>query len=155
MTVSFTGHRTADPAIIGEKLYDTVNELAGEGADIFCAGGALGFDTLAAEAVIRVKSEKPWISLKLVLPCPPEQQTRSFSREMKEQYFDILMSADDTEYISPFYTEGCMKERNQRLIDLADICVCWYDSRRSASGTGQTVRMAQRKGIKIINLYSE
>lgn len=155
MTVSFTGHRTADMAAIGDKLYDTVLELAESGADTFCTGGALGFDTLAAEAVLRVKSRMPWITLKLVLPCPPDEQTRSFSREMKEQYFDILMSADSTEYISPFYTDSCMKERNMRLIELADVCVCWYDSRRSVSGTGQTVRMAQRKGIKIINLFSE
>ena len=59
------------------------------------------------------------------------------------------------ECVSQSYTKTCMKERNQRLIDLADVCVCWYDSvNRPHSGTGQTVRMAEKKGIRVINLLS-
>ncbi|MBQ3842696.1 MAG: DUF1273 family protein [Ruminiclostridium sp.] len=153
MTVSFTGHRNADPAV-RTALYNTIKRLAEAGADTFCAGGAAGFDTLAAQEVIRVKSEMPGIKLRLVLPCPPGEQTKKFSREMKEAYVLVLRGADEQECVSPHYTPGCMKARNQRLIDLADICICYYDSENnSASGTGQTVRMAKKKGIQIINLF--
>ena len=47
-----------------------------------------------------------------------------------------------------------MKERNQRLVDLADICICYYNENNSRSGTGQTVRMVQKKGIQLINIFS-
>ena len=122
---------------------------------MFYAGGAAGFDTLAAQTVLELKASYPWISLVLLIPCSPEEQTRSFSSNMQDTYFDIMQSADKVEYISPHYVEGCMKERNQRLIDYADICVCCYDERRSATGTGQTVRMAYKKGINVINLYKK
>ncbi len=45
-----------------------------------------------------------------------------------------------------------MKIRNAKLIELADVCVCYYNLSQYASGTGQTVRMAQKKEIKIINI---
>lgn len=46
-----------------------------------------------------------------------------------------------------------MKIRNQRLVDLADICICYYNEKKSVSGTGQTVRMVQKKGIKVVNMF--
>ena len=152
--VSFTGHREVDPQKIKKLLHDTIEDLIMEGSDMFFTGGAAGFDTLAAEAVLDLKSMYPWVTLVLVLPCSPEEQSRSFNNELKDTYFDILHSADKVDYVCDHYFEGCMKLRNQRLIDLADICVCWYDSSRYISGTGQTVRMAQKKGISIINLFN-
>ena len=151
--VSFTGHREIDADALREPLYATLEELIEKGSDMFFAGGAAGFDTLAALTVLDLKTLYPWISLVLVLPCSPEEQTRSFTRELRDTYFDILHSADSVEYISDHFTKECMKQRNQRLIDHADICVCCYDERRLASGTGQTVRMAEKKRIRIINLF--
>lgn len=154
MTVSFTGHREAYSAELREKLRDKLDELINAGADTFCAGGALGFDTLAAEVVLDLQGEYPWITLKLVLPCPPEAQAGRFSPQARKLYYDMLRNADSVETISPVYTDDCMKRRNMRLIALADVCVCFYNEEaRFASGTGQTVRMAEKKGIKIINLF--
>lgn len=151
--ISFTGHRETDTGRIRDKLYETLDDLINTGSDMFFTGGAAGFDTLAAQTVLELKSLYPWITLTLVLPCSPEEQTRSFSGSLRETYFDILHSADRVEYISEQYYEGCMKDRNQKLIDYADMLVCCYDERRSFSGTGQTVRMAQKKGIPVINLF--
>lgn len=151
--VSFTGHRETDPDMIKKPLYDTLEKLILNGSDMFFTGGAAGFDTLAANTVLDLRALYPWISLVLVLPCSPEEQTRSFSQEMKEEYYDILHAADRVEYVSETYTKDCMKQRNQRLIDYADICVCCYDESKFASGTGQTVRMAQKKGITVINIF--
>ena len=151
--VCFTGHRDIHSDNIEKTLYSTLESLIESGSDCFYAGGAAGFDTLAADTVLSLRSLYPWVSLILVLPCSAEEQTRSFSYELREKYYDILHSADKVEYISDHYFDGCMKLRNQRLVDCADICVCCYDERRSMSGTGQTVRMAQKKGIEIINLF--
>ncbi len=56
------------------------------------------------------------------------------------------------EVCSEHYYDGCMKVRNQRLVDLSDVCVCYYNESNKRSGTGQTVRMAERKHICIINI---
>ena len=47
-----------------------------------------------------------------------------------------------------------MKARNARLFELAsDYCICYWNPKGFRSGTGQTVRMAQKKGIEVINLF--
>lgn len=153
MTVSFTGHRDAYSREIHKVLRAAIEEQIEQGADRFCTGGAVGFDTLAAETVLELQGEYPWISLHLVLPCPPEVQSARFPERARELYFDIFRAADSSEIISPQYTDECMKLRNQRLIELADVCLCCYDGSRFSTGTGQTVRMAEKKGIEIINIY--
>lgn len=154
MTVSFTGHREACSGELRERLRDKVEELINAGADTFCAGGAAGFDTLAAETVLDLQGDYPWISLRLILPCPPGIQTSRFPPDAKEQYYRILKNADSVETMSPRYTEDCMRLRNKRLVQLADMIVCYYnETQRYVSGTGQTVRMAKKKGIDVINLF--
>lgn len=69
----FTGHRkipVEDRLRLCCLLDDAITSLADRGVDTFLAGGALGFDTLAAQEVLRLRQgELPWIRLVLVLPC--------------------------------------------------------------------------------------
>lgn len=40
------------------------------------------------------------------------------------------------------------------MVNHADHCLAWYDEEyKEKSGTGQTVRMALRKGIEVENIY--
>lgn len=151
----FTGHRTLlnyDELKI--KVYNTLVKLVDDGYTDFYAGGAIGWDTLCAQAVIalRDKEHKP-IALHLVLPCPKEAQTSKWTTEQIQLYDMILSKADSVEIMSRSYSRECMKVRNQRLIDDTDLCLCYYNDTRYATGTGQTVRMAERKGMDIINLF--
>ena len=153
--VSFTGHRNIDIDKYRPILRETLEELILDGSDMFYAGGATGFDTLAAQTVIELKPLYPWISLVLILPCSPEEQVSHFSAVQRDEYYEILRGADRTVTVSDHYTPDCMKKRNMELIDRAEICVCCYNERLFKSGTGQTVRMALNKGIRVINLYKE
>ena len=151
-SICFTGHRNVK--VTGELvslLNKTLTDLIENGAVDFYAGGALGFDMLCEQAVLDLREKFPQIRLHLVLPCSPEEQTARWNDTQKIEYYKILKTADMVEYTSKHYCDGCMKIRNARLVELADCCVCFYDN-RSMSGTGQTVRMAMNKGIKIINL---
>ena len=70
-TCCFTGHRTIPPAILPKlsaELESTLLLLIQRGFRYFGAGGALGFDTLCAETVLRLKAQFPHIRLILVLP---------------------------------------------------------------------------------------
>lgn len=152
--ICFTGHRTVyNIEKVQHNLSDVIESLIQDGAVNFYAGGATGFDTLAAAAVIRLRQIYPQIKLHLVLPCCEAEQTARWTDSQKSEYWLILAAADSVEYTSEHYYDGCMKKRNARLIELSDCCVCYYNDKKSASGTGQTVRMALKKRIKIVNLY--
>lgn len=58
------------------------------------------------------------------------------------------------EYVSEHKTMTCMKERNARLVELAsECCIAYWNANNKRSGTGQTVRMAQKKGLEVINIF--
>ena len=93
----FTGHRKLSEAVLNalpETLDSCIESLHSEGIDTFYAGGALGFDTLAAEAVIRFREKRPGVRLILALPC--KNQTRRWKRESVERYTIPAVCGDAT-----------------------------------------------------------
>lgn len=150
----FTGHRNVrfDPLLI-IKTGHAINDLIKEGITDFYAGGAIGWDMICEELVLSLKKKYPYIKLHLILPCHPKQQTLNWSEEDKSEYDSILENADDVELVSINYSNDCMKKRNSRLVSLGDICLCYFNENDKRSGTGQTVRMAQKAEKRIINMY--
>ena len=86
----------------------------------------------------------PEIKLHLVLPCPYEDQTTKWDERQKEDFSKIMNAADTIEYTSDTHYKGCMKKRNEKLVEYADCCFCYWDG-RYISGTAQTVRLAEKK----------
>ena len=116
----------------------------------FYDGGAIGFDMLCAETVIALKGEYKDIKLHMLLPCPSEEQIKGWNKSQIARYEQIMQAADTVTVVSDHYSRDCMKRRNERLVELADVCICYCTNPRS--GTGQTVRMAREKGIDVTNL---
>lgn len=145
----FTGHRELSDSedALRERLKNTVKSLIDEGAGVFYAGGARGFDTVAAEVVLELKKEYPHIKLILALPCT--NQTRGWKKEDAERYDHILDFADDVIYVSEHYFDGCMHMRNRYLVDNSEYCICYYN--KTSGGTAYTVKYAIKHGRKIIN----
>lgn len=81
-TCCFTGHR-AIPLLkrkaVVQSLKAELMTLIDKGYHYFVAGGALGFDTIAAQTVLELKTKFPHIKLILVLPCET-QNTRVESK---------------------------------------------------------------------------
>ncbi len=151
-SVCFTGHRNIKKtAELKKALIKQLVKLIDEGATDFYAGGAVGWDMLCESAVIELRERFPHIRLHLILPCPAEEQTEKWNGSDKAEFRRLLLAADTVEICSEHYFDGCMKLRNQRLVNLANVCVCYY-SGKQRSGTGQTVRMAARQGKVIVNL---
>ncbi len=151
-SVCFTGHRNVkETAELKKALIKQLVKLIDEGAADFYAGGAVGWDMLCESAVIELRERFPHIRLHLILPCSAEEQTEKWSESDKSEFRRLLLAADTVEICSEHYFDGCMKLRNQRRVDLSDVCVCYY-SGKQRSGTGQTVRMAERQGKVIVNL---
>lgn len=151
-TCSFTGHRRIEPLhekTLPELLSRAVNYAYENGCRRFIAGGALGFDTLAAREVIKYRISHPDVSLVLALPCV--NQDERWSARQRDAYSYVLSSANEVVYISEEFTDTCMKDRNRYLVEEADVLIAYAS--RSASGAGQTVRMAKKRGVQVYNLY--
>lgn len=114
------------------------------------AGGALGFDTLAARTVLRLKKEFPKIRLVLALPCPPEEQTLKWTNQQRGEYQEILEQADEVITLSPKYVDGCMLERNRYMVNNSVKLIHYLRSDRG--GTKYTVKYAKTRGIELIEL---
>lgn len=150
-TVCFTGHRDipADKRKdILRTLARTVGELYLEGYRTFCAGGALGFDTLAAAVVLVLKKKKNDVRLHLVLPCP--DQTKGWRQADVDMYEAIKAEADAVTYAAPHYERGCMHTRNRQLVEQSAVCVAYMH--KETGGTAYTVSYAKQHGLRVINV---
>ena len=150
-TVCFTGHRTI-PMLkkwkIEKKLKETLEALIDNGYCYFGAGGALGFDTIAAQTVLELKKKHPEIKLILVLPC--KNQTRGWEEKDVSVYESIIVQADKVVYTQEHYDRGCMFKRNRHLVDNSSVCVAYLTEEKG--GTAYTVNYANQKGVKVINI---
>lgn len=150
-TVCFTGHREIPflkAGAIKHMLKKTLENLIERGYCYFGAGGALGFDTLAAQTVLELKSKYPQIRLILVLPCL--SQADRWSDRDKAVYEDIKNRADKVVYTAQEYFKGCMHKRNRHLVDNSSVCICYLT--RKTGGTAYTVDYADKNGLQVINI---
>lgn len=156
-SVCFTGHRTIaeDKETLSARLYALLERLVIEKkVTDFYTGGAVGGDALAALTVLKLRESYPEVKLHLVLPCPFVEQSAKWNEAQKEEHKHIASLADTKEFTSEHLGKNTMKIRNARLVELAtDYCICYWNPKHYRSGTGQTVRMAQKKGIEVINLF--
>ena len=151
MTACFTGHRSIplmQRGTVRKKLEKTVRELIGKGYRYFGAGGALGFDTMAADVILRLRNEFPDIMLILVLPC--KTQADRWSEKDRKIYEKQKAAADKVIYVSETYYNGCMLVRNRRLVDNSSVCVAYLT--HAGGGTAYTVRYAEKSGVPVISI---
>ena len=150
----FTGHRSLsgeEKMKAAVRLRRVIEEQIKAGIVFYGAGGAWGFDTLAALIVLDMKKEYPQLRLILVLPC--ENQTRGWHSEDIAVYEDIKRRSDKVVYVSREYTPDCMHQRNRHLVDHSGTCICYLT--RSTGGTAYTVDYARRRGLRIINVAKD
>lgn len=150
-TCCFTGHRQIPPEQreqIASKLESVIISLYQKGIRYYEAGGALGFDTLCARTVIRLRESCPGMKLILVLPCLT--QTRGWRPEDVQEYERIMALADKVVYTSQKYTRGCMHKRNRHLVDNSSVCICYLT--KDNGGTAYTTRYAKKQGLEIVNI---
>ncbi len=150
-TCCFTGHRVLQANFKGAALSRGIEYLINQGVDTFICGGATGFDTSCALAVLKAKKAHPEIALHIYAPC--NNQTAKWGAKDVATYNRILNSADFVDMPDQAYFDGCMRIRNFKMVDAAAYCICYLNNNRS--GTGQTVSYAKRKGLTVFNIAGE
>ena len=154
MTCCFTGHRalpasdSADYAALLDALEAAICDALKEGCRHFAVGGAKGFDLLAGEWILARKKVDPAITLSVYVPH--RGQERAYSPADRQRYQRLLNDADEVLCLSEAYHPGCMRERNARMVNDSQFCIAYV--RKSRSGSGQTMQMAEAKGLTVLRI---
>lgn len=152
-TCCFTGHRNIDKETrleLEELLEASIEKFIMAGITVYRAGGALGFDTLAAQKVLKLRKTHPEITLELILPC--KDQKNGWGVKDVQTYEEILSEANSVVFLHDKYRRGCMHERNRALVDGSVVCLSYCTSR--TGGTAYTVDYAKKNDVCVINLAS-
>ena len=145
-TLAVTGHRTLNLDFSKNKLKERFIEFIEQGFDTFLIGMAIGFDTVCFQTLEKLKKNYPNIKLIACVPC--ENQSERFSMLQKIEYKRMISVADQVIVLSKKYTNDCMQKRNMFMVDNASLLFAYL--KRTYGGTANTVRYAERKGVKII-----
>lgn len=159
-TCAFTGHRPqklpwryneADSRCraLQAALTRQITMLALTGVTDFFSGMAEGTDCYCAQIVLNLREKNPALRLHCILPC--KGQADKWKASSREVYNSILHQANSIIYVSQEYRQGCMLERNRRLVESAAGLLAVYNG-AYRSGTGMTVRYAQKLGRQLIVL---
>lgn len=154
LTCCFTGHRDISKNEYA-KIYEVTKIIIEilikeKGILYFKVGGARGFDTIVALAIIELKVKYQDIKLILILPC--KNQCFKWNKRDIDLYNLVLESADEIIYISENYTKTCMLERNDELLENSNYCVCYLREKIMQGGTFYTVSRAKKNNIEIYNV---
>lgn len=150
-TCCFIGPRyipVSEYSALDQRLEDEMETLIHQGVRYFRAGGAQGFDTMAAFAVLRLRLLYPHIRLILDLFC--KNQTRGWDRPNKKIYNLILRQADEVVCVSKKYIQDCIEKRDEHLVNSSSICICYLANQKSV--TAYKVNCAKRQGLRVINI---
>ena len=160
-TCFFTGHRNMPKNLTPEilrRLKAAVTYLCTKGVTDFHAGGALGFDTLAAMQIIDLR--RMYQDIRLILDLPYKNQSVKWNTNQQRIYDFILSEADEVRYVCDREIDdrsearNLLLWRNRVMVESSLYCIAYF-SGRIKSGTGYTLAFAQKNGCEIINLYDD
>ena len=95
--------------------------------DFSTTGRHLGFDQLAAETALSLKSELP--GLQVVAVVPYRGQAERWNDAMKARYEALLHKSDGVIIISEHYFQGCFLRRNDFMVRHCSRLISWYDGK--------------------------
>ncbi|MBQ4154053.1 MAG: DUF1273 family protein [Clostridia bacterium] len=122
-----------------------------QGYDTFLCGGAMGFDLLCGELVLLIKERFP--NIKLICVIPFSGQSKNFPAEWKERYDRITSQCDSVYKISEKFSKACFHLRNFEMVYSSSRLITYFTGR--SGGTANTIALAQREKLDIINIGPE
>lgn len=158
-TCCFTGYRPeklpwklndADPRAnaLRWKIFDAVEAVYQAGIRHFISGMARGADLYFCEAVLSLREEHREVTIEAAIPF--EKQASLWSIPEQRHYYHMLSQCDYETVLGKTYVEGCMRRRNQYMVDNAALLIAVFDGK--PGGTMQTVNYAKKQGLEIIKL---
>lgn len=147
----FTGHRSIPKDKVKElrlALHRQIQQFYNSGITIYYVGGAIGFDMHAARMILALKKVHP--EVKLIAMLPFQGYMSRWSSQLRALQEGILSQCDEVRYFGTSYDKNLYRVRDEAMVDAAGYCISYCTNPRS--GTGMTVRYAEKQGLWICNL---
>lgn len=145
----FTGHRPEkltrkEPEILA-LLEVEIEQSVADGFTTFITGMAQGVDIWAGEIVLRLRPRHP--SLQLIAALPYPGCARRWPAAWKKRFAHIAENAGQAVFISPRYSPGVYRRRDQWMVDHAQRVIAVYDG--APGGTEDTIAYAHKRGVEV------
>ena len=135
---TFFGHKDC-PESIKEKLYSAIEELIGQGVDMFYVGSQGRFDAMARDCLRRIGTVYPHIRYAVVLAYLPTGNT---SEDLSDTMYPEGMEAGPRRY--------AIDRRNRWMIGVSEYAVCYV--RHGWGGAAKYAALAIRRGKHVVDL---
>ena len=126
-TCCFTGHRRLPEVgrgMIESKAALIIRDLYSKGVRFFRVGGALGFDTVAAQLLFKLRTSE-LTDIKISLLYPFDGFTASWTDKQNALYAELLPQYDEVHCISKQNDSAAYLARNRALADGSAYCVAY------------------------------
>lgn len=153
ITCCFAGHRdipVGEETKIMTRVYHRIQPLIQQGVIYYGVGGALGFDRMMTEYLIKLRKENKRLKIIEVLPYEGYRKKWPDEEQAKAALLDKQM--DKIVYYSKEPSRGAFLGRDRHLVDGSKYLICYCT--RPNSGTALTVKYAIEKGLTVYNASS-
>lgn len=151
-TCCFTGHRDIPTDRLQMVMTGTeakVRELISQGYRYFGVGGAIGYDTIVAEMLFRLRErEYPWI--KIILVYPFDGFISRWSDSQQATYTRLLPLYNKRVCVCKSASREAYLARDRHLVDYSSACIAYCT--RQTGGTAYTIRYAAARGVPVFNV---
>lgn len=149
-TCCFSGHRDlpkADIPYIAQRTEAHILSLIRRGVLYFGVGGAVGYDTLAAQILFNLR-DTICPQIKVILVYPFDGFTHFWTDAQRSLYAKLLPRYNKITQVSERNCPAAYLRRNRHLVDHSAYCICYCT--RQTGGTAYTVQYARRMGLQIL-----
>lgn len=154
-TCCFTGHRDLPPLqvpLIKNRTEKIIRELYSRGVRFWGVGGAIGYDTLAAKILFKLREEE-MPDIKVILVYPFDGFTNRWTDDQKADYNSLLPKYDKIVKVADYPSRSAYLKRDRHLADCSGYCICCCS--KNTGGTAYTVAYAKKKGLTVFNISNE
>ena len=147
--VTFIGHRILLQSNIQQLLKSAIENEIQSGCKNFIVGSHGEFDKTVLEVLLSLKNTYSEIQIEVVITnYNPKIKDEIIIKE-NPKYETVMFEIED------LHPKQRITASNKQMINSCDTLICYVQPNAWKSGAKTALNYAQKKGLKIINLYSK
>lgn len=150
MKTAFIGHRNVYAKNIEENLLQAIQAEIDNGCTTFTMGTHGKFDSLALSACRKLRRTYENLKIDVVITSLNAiKRDKEFNDNPFDDVTTVMYDIEETHYKQQITLS------NRKMIDESDTLICYVDKSAYRSGAKTALRYAEKRGLKIVNLYRE
>ena len=150
MRTAFIGHRKVFAKNIAERLLTAIQAEMENGCTLFTMGNHGEFDAFALSVCRNLRRTYKELEIEVVITSL--NAIKKGSEFDEAPYADVKTVMFDIEDV---HYKRRITLSNRRMIDGCDTLICYVNPTEYRSGAKTALRYAEKRGLKIINLYRD